>query len=85
MRVRIEELGTGQHPSERVVRIQTQDGPQQLVVDRRSIQNQSLDVGFPVGKSNGHWLVELRREAVQGVWRVWVSKDNVFDEALEGR
>lgn len=85
MRVRIEELGTGQHPSERVVRIQTQDGPQQLVVDRRSIQNQSLDVGFPVGKSNGHWLVELPRETVQGVWRVWVSKDNVFDEALEGR
>ena len=84
MRVRIEEIGEGQHPSERVVSVQTLDGPQQLIVDYRSIQNQSLDVGFPVGKLNGHLLVELPRETVQGAWRVWVPREIIFGEAVEG-
>jgi hypothetical protein len=74
MRVRIEEVGAGQHPSEKIVKIETTDGPEQLVVDKRSIQNQSLDVGYPVGKHNGHLLVELPRETFRGAWRVWVEK-----------
>ena len=75
MRVKIEEVGAGQHPSERVVKIETTEGPEQLVVDGRSIQAQSLDVGYPVGQHNGHLLVELPRETFKGAWRVWVDKD----------
>ena len=78
MRVMIEEVGSGQHPSEKVVRIQTAEGPEQLVVDHRSIHNQTLDVGFPVGKNNGHLLVELPRETFRGAWRVWVEKNIVI-------
>lgn len=78
MRVKVEEVGVGQHPSEKVVRIDTTDGPEQLVVDKRSIVEQSLDVGFPVGQHNGHLLVELPRETFKGAWRVWVDKSIVF-------
>ncbi len=74
MRVKIEEIGAGQHPSEKVVKIETNDGPEQLVVDQRSIENQTLDVGYPVGQHNGHFLVELPRETFRGAWRVWVDR-----------
>lgn len=77
MRVKIEEVGTGQHPSERVVKVETIEGPEQLVVDRRSIQQHSLDVGYPVSQANGHFLVELPRETFRGLWRVWVDKEIV--------
>lgn len=79
MRVRIEEVGTGQHPSERVVKIETVQGPERLVVDQRSIQNASLDVGFPVGQNNGRLLVELPRETLSGAWRVWINRGIALD------
>jgi hypothetical protein len=74
MRVKIEEVGTGQHPSEKIVKIETTKGPEQLVVDERSIRDHSLDVGYPVGQQNGHLLVELPRETFRGAWRVWVDR-----------
>jgi hypothetical protein len=77
MRVRIEEIGTGQHPSEKVVKVETIEGPEQLLVDERSIRERSLDIGFPVGQKNGHLLVELPRETFSGLWRVWVDEQMV--------
>jgi hypothetical protein len=77
MRVRIEEIGTGQHPSEKVVKVETIEGPEQLLVDKRSIRERSLDIGFPVGQKNGHLLVELPRETFSGLWRVWVDEQMV--------
>lgn len=74
MRVKVETIGVGQHPSEKIVSVETKEGPQQLVVDERSIHSHSLDVGFPVGEHNGHYLVELPRETSRGEWRVWVEK-----------
>ena len=79
MRVKIQEVGSGQHPSEKVVKVETIEGPEQLVVDKRSIDKQSLDVGFPVGQHNGHFLVELPRETFRGHWRVWVEKQIVVE------
>ncbi len=79
MRVRIEEVGTGQHPSEKIVKVETVEGPEQLIVDKRSIRDQSIDVGFPVGLQNGHLLVELPRETFRGEWRVWVDKGIVVE------
>jgi len=77
MRVRIEEIGTSQHPSEKVVKVETIEGPEQLLVDKRSIRERSLDIGFPVGQKNGHLLVELPRETFSGLWRVWVDEQMV--------
>jgi hypothetical protein len=75
MRVRIEEVGTGQHPSEKVVKIDTVERPELLIVDKRAIrEDKTLDVGYAVGRQNGHVLVELPRETFSGAWRVWVDK-----------
>jgi hypothetical protein len=74
VRVKIEEVGAGQHPSEKVVSVETSEGTEQLVVDKRSIENMSLDVGFPVGQRKGEFLIELPRETFRGLWRVWVQK-----------
>ena len=80
MRVRIEEVGVGQHPSERIVKVRTIGGSEQLVVDKRSIRDQSLDVGYPVGQHNGtELLVELPRETFSGAWRVWIDRATVVE------
>lgn len=76
MRIKVEEVGKGLHPSEVVVQIQTAEGPERLVVDRRSIfADGSIDVGYPVARNNGYYLIELPREAIGGSWRVWMDAD----------
>jgi hypothetical protein len=85
MRVKVDEVGKGLHSSEVVVQIETAEGePQRLVVDRRSIVDGTIEVGYPVRRDNGHYLIELPRETIDGSWRVWVSKDVLVGEALEG-
>jgi hypothetical protein len=80
--VKIEQVREGQHPSEVVVAVRTADGgSEKLVVDRRSIRNDALDVGYPVGEDKDRLLVELPRESVRGLWRVWVNRDSVIDGA----
>jgi hypothetical protein len=80
MRVPIKQIGPGQHPSEEVVQLETKDGPANLVVDKRSIENNTLDVGYPIGARNGYLLVELPCETMTGEWRVWVLRDHVLHE-----
>lgn len=78
--VKIEQVREGQHPSEVVVAIRTADGgSEKLVVDRRSIRNDTLDIGYPVGEDRDRLLVELPRESVRGLWRVWVDRDAVIE------
>jgi hypothetical protein len=85
MRVKVEEVGKGLHPSEVVIQIQTAEGrPERLVVDKRSISNGTIEVGYPVRRDNGYFLIELPRETIGGSWRVWISKDIVVGGALEG-
>jgi hypothetical protein len=79
MRVRVREIGEGQHPSEKVVQINTKNGTANLVVDGRAIKRESLDVGYPVAE-HGHYLVELPQETMTGEWRVWVPKNAVEAE-----
>ena len=74
MRVKVKELGKGLHPSEIVVQVETMRGPENLVIDRRSLKDGSIEVGAPLnrdGKDN--WLVELPQETMSGTWRVWVN------------
>jgi hypothetical protein len=71
-RVRIDEVGQGQHPSEVMVSVKTSNGSETLIVDRRSVVNNSLDIGYPVGGADGLLLVELPREMMRGEWRVFV-------------
>jgi hypothetical protein len=85
MRVRIREVGPGLHPSEAVVEIQTVERPEKLVVDRKSIQDQSISAGLrPLGQRNGsgQWLIELPRETMSGTWRVWVHSAELVSDGV---
>lgn len=85
MRVKVDEVGKGLHTSEVVVQIQTAEGqPERLVVDRRSLVDGTIEVGYPIRQDNGYYLIELPRETIGGSWRVWVSKEILAGEALEG-
>jgi hypothetical protein len=79
MRLLVKQVGRGLHPSETVVAVQTAEGSQRVVVSRRSIQNDSIPIGWPLGEKAGAVLVELPRETQSGAWRVWVPKDQLID------
>jgi len=78
--IKIQVLGEGQHPSEVFVAVRTADGVvENVIVDHHSIDNDTLEVGFPVGGDEKRFLVELPRETVNGQWRVWMRRDDVLD------
>lgn len=83
MRVKVEKLRDGLHPSEVVVGIVTRDGREQMIVHRRSLEGSTLEVGYPIDMDADQYLVELPRETVSGSWRVWVPRSNV-EEAKSG-
>lgn len=79
-RVRVEVLGEGQHPNERMVAITMADGNREnVMVDRRSIDDETIDVGYPVASDGDRYLVELPRETTTGQWRLWVKQSDVLD------
>ncbi|MBI5128078.1 MAG: hypothetical protein HZA66_01430 [Rhodopseudomonas palustris] len=80
MRLMVEKVGSGLHPSEVVVSVKTVSGSQRLIVSQRSLVENSISVGFPIGESQDATLVELPRETQSGAWRVWVPKDQLFEE-----
>jgi hypothetical protein len=82
LRVKVEQVREGQHPSEVVVSVTTADGGrEELIVDRRSLHDGTLEVGYPVGRDRDRVLVELPRETLRGVWRVWVSATSLVGDA----
>jgi hypothetical protein len=84
MRVKVREIEEGLHPNEVVVEVRTLDGAERLVVDKRAIEANSLSVGAPLREDDGHHLVELPRETVNGQWRVWVKSSTLSpDKAVK--
>jgi hypothetical protein len=65
--------------------VDTTDGPERLVVDRRSVKNESLEVGYPIVRADDRLLVERPRETSTGSWRVWVPEDKVIAQGEEAR
>ena len=82
LRVKVRQIREGLHPNEVVVEFDTADGGKQtLVVDRRSLRNDTVRVGYPIGReAPNRLLVELPRETLQGSWRVWVPDNAVVTE-----
>lgn len=78
MRVKVERVSRGLHPSEVVVAVTTKSGKEELAVDGRSLQDSTLGIGWPVGQEDGYYLVELPNETFRGFWRVWVPKTDVI-------
>lgn len=89
MRVKVERVGGGLHPSEVVVAVETKTGREELSVDGRSLQDSSqdssLEIGWPVGQDETHYLVELPNETFRGFWRVWVPKGDVNSSGGDAR
>jgi hypothetical protein len=77
MRVKIQDKSPGLHPSEVVVGLRTDEGIERLVVHKRSIKDDGLDIGYPISDKQNQYLIELPRETQSGAWRVWVNKDQV--------
>ena len=78
MRLKVEKVGEGLHPSEMVVTVNTKDGPVSMVVDPNVISSDStVSIGWPVSKDADFFLVELPRETLQGSWRVWVASSEL--------
>jgi hypothetical protein len=80
MRLKVERIGEGLHPSEIFVGIKTKNGVEQVAVDSESLHNGSLPIGWPVGKDGDFLLVELPRPTVSGARRVWVKKDELLPD-----
>lgn len=82
LRAKVRRIRDGLHPNEVVVELDTADGEKQsLVVDQRLLRNDTIRVGYPIGRQAPNWLlIELPRETLQGRWRVWVSGNTVEDE-----
>ena len=79
-KVKVAEVDAGLHPSEIVVVIKTSVGEQNQVIDRRSLQNGFLMIGFPIRQHEQNYLIELPRETSSGSWQVWVAKSEIEAE-----
>jgi hypothetical protein len=78
MRVRIKKVGRGSHPNEVMVSVATTEGEERLVVHHKSLkEDDTLDIGYPINQTGNNYLVELPRETLQGLWRVWVPEKMV--------
>ena len=61
MRLRVEELSAGLHPSEVVVAITLADGrKERVVVSRRSLSGGTIPIGWPIAEEGDRALVEDR-------------------------
>ena len=77
MYLRCTQVAFGPGPSDVIIRVDTEDGWEEIIVHRDILKNERVDVGFPIAKRNGSILIELPRESVSGRNRVWVSTESV--------
>jgi hypothetical protein len=75
MYLKINETNEGDAPSEKIVKILTAEGPEEVAVHSSLIKGNQMEVGY-IGarQGTGLALVELPRETLKGKWRVWVSR-----------
>lgn len=60
--LRVASVRDGLHPSEVIVTLDTDQGQVNLAIDRASLTDNLIVVGYPVAKRDGQVLVELPRE-----------------------
>lgn len=73
-------LERGPGPSELIIEITTDNGTEEVIIDKDILKEDAVDIGFVIARRNGHLLVELPRETVSGKSRVWVPKESVDQE-----
>ena len=81
MKIKVRELGVGLHPSEKLVEVKTTEGPAAVPLDYRSIVHGQIEVGYPLASEKDRALVELPQETINGMWRVWVPRSEIVEDA----
>jgi hypothetical protein len=80
LRIDVDQVDEGLHPSEKVVTFQTADGErEEIAVDQSFVDGLSLSV-YPIERVSDRLLVELPRETARGQWRVWISNSAVLEQ-----
>jgi hypothetical protein len=51
-----------------------------MVLDERSLQKDTIEVGFPITQHNNLRLIELPAETASGTWRVWVDESQLIPD-----
>jgi hypothetical protein len=78
MRVRVRPVGAGSRPNDVVVELNTNEGPQRIVIDDKALERGSLSVGYPLRRGDGFVLVALPRQTDIGSFRVWIPAADVL-------
>lgn len=81
-RVKIRDVQDGLIPSEKIVKIDTVDGTEEVAVSGTFVQNDQLRVAF-IGRNENKILIELPVETTSGRRRVWVAQADVPLERQE--
>lgn len=79
-RLHVTQVGDGQHPSEVLVTISTKNGIETLILDRRSLKDDMIEVGYPIGSEGDYFLIELPRETMRGEWRVLIPRTDIKED-----
>lgn len=85
MRLKFELLAEGPGPSETMIGIRTVEGKnEEVVISKKSVSGQGVEVGTPLQQDAERLLVELPRESLSGRWRIWVPRSEALpDPSLE--
>lgn len=82
MKLSVSTVGSGLHPSEVLVKVETRAGDEEMIVDRTVVNDEKVEVGAILAKEEGYTLVQLPRETMRGAWRVWVPSQSVVEGAM---
>ena len=79
MRLQVRRVSKGPGPGEIVIEIDTASGKsEQVILHNADIEEgDTIDIGYPIHRTNGKFLVELPRESISGRWRIWVPNGSV--------
>ena len=80
MRLKISRVGEGLHPNEVVVAVQTNEGKERMVIHKRALRDDTIEIGYPIDEDDGNYLVQLPGETMRGAGRVWVASELVVSE-----
>lgn len=83
MFVRCTLIAEGPGPSEAIISIKTAEGDEEeVVLSKRQVHSDMIDVGTPLLVEGDRLLVELPRESASGRWRIWVHKAQATEPAM---
>ena len=75
-KVRCQDVMEGPGPGEKVVKVQTPEGWEEVIAPVSSVKQGFLITSAVLDRRDGKVLVELPRESASGRWRLWIDQAN---------